>query len=303
VAFVDSDCVVPAGFPGRLLDHLGDPALAVAAPRITALDPDAPGVLSRYETHHSSLDMGGRAGLVAPGTAVPYAPSATLVARASALGAGFDEDLTMGEDVDLLWRLHDQGWQVRYDPAVVVAHDHRTRLRPWLARRMAYNSSNATLLARHPGRVPALSLSRGGALFWGLVAAGSPIAAGATSAVSAGLLHRALRERVPGSARVAVALVLRSRLHEGRHLARALAGPWLPLSMALTVLRPRLGRRLWLGIGASLIAEWSVERHEPTPVHYALPRLADDLARCAGIWRGCWRERRVGSLLPRIHRR
>jgi mycofactocin system glycosyltransferase len=162
VAFVDSDCVVPPGFPGRLLDHLRDPALAVAVPRIVGLADPCSGWLARYEADHSALDMGRREGLVRSGTAIPYAPSAALVARVAALGAGFAEDLHMGEDVDLLWRLNDAGWQVRYDPAVTVAHDHRVGWRPWFRRRIAYNESNAALLRRHPGKVPALSISRGG---------------------------------------------------------------------------------------------------------------------------------------------
>jgi mycofactocin system glycosyltransferase len=303
VAFVDSDCVVAAGFPGRLLDHLADPALAVAAPRIVALAEPGGGLVARYEAHHSALDMGPREGLVRAGSAIPYAPSAALVARTAALGDGFDEDLFMGEDVDLLWRMHDRGWQIRYDPSVAVFHDHRVGLRPWFLRRVAYNESNAPLSRRHPGNVPALSISRSSAAFWAALACRSPISAAAVTAVSAAVLGRTLRRHVPNAAPVAARLVFQSHLHEGRHLGRALTGPWLPLLLATTVLRPPLARRLWLGVAAGAVAGWADERREPTPLHYALPKAAEDLARCLGVWRGCWRARSVGPLLLQLRPR
>jgi mycofactocin system glycosyltransferase len=300
VAFVDSDCVVPAGFPGRLLDHLADPALAVAAPRIVALGDPGHGLVARYEVHHSALDMGPREGLVQAGSAIPYAPSAALVARTAAVRDGFDETLFMGEDVDLLWRLRRAGWQIRYDPSVTVAHDHRVRPWRWFVRRIAYNESNAPLLRRHPGNVPALSISRSSAAFWTALACRSPAGAAAVTAISAAVLGRTLRRHVPAAGPVAARLVLQSHLHEGRHLGRTLTGPWLPFLLATSVLYPRLARRLWLGVAAGVVAEWAGERHEPSPAHYAIPKAADDLARCLGVWRGCWRERTLRALLPQL---
>ena len=45
---------------------------------------------------------------------VPYVPSAALIVRTEL--ARFDEALRYGEDVDLVWRLHDAGHRVIYDP-------------------------------------------------------------------------------------------------------------------------------------------------------------------------------------------
>ena len=300
VAFVDSDCVVGPDFPTRLLDHLADPALAAAAPRIVGLSEPRPGLLTAYEARHSSLDMGPREGLVRVESAIPYAPSAALVARVEALGEGFAGELRVGEDVDLLWRLSDAGWQVRYDPAVTVAHDHRVTWGRWFARRVVYNTSNATLMRRHPGAVPALSISRGGAAVWGAAAVGMPAAALVAGAVDVVLLGRLLRGYVPGAYAVAGSLAARRTLHEGRHLARALTGPWLPLLAVLTMARPPAARRLWAGALAAAMWEWFEEPCGPTPLHYLAPRAAEDVARCLGVWSGCIGERRFGSLLPRI---
>ncbi len=116
VAFLDADCVPPPGFPGELVGHLADPAIALIAPRIVSGARHA-GRIARYERVRSALDMGPDPALVRPYAQVWYVPSAAMVARREALGAGFDEALHLGEDVDLVWRLHDAGWQVRYGPA------------------------------------------------------------------------------------------------------------------------------------------------------------------------------------------
>jgi mycofactocin system glycosyltransferase len=299
VAFVDSDCVVGAGFPGRLLAHLADPAVAVVAPRIVALEPPD-GMLAAFEVHHSALDMGAHPALVRPGTAVSYAPSAVLVARREALGDGFDEALTVGEDVDLLWRLHDGGWDVRYDPDATVAHDHRVRARGWFLRRLAYDSSTAPLARRHPGRLPAFSISRFGLGFWAAALSGHPLVAAGIAGVGVAGLRRKLGGRVPGAWGASARLVAEGQLTEGRFLSRALAAPWLPFLLAATAARPRALRRTWGLIAAVGVWEWSRERHEPTPVHYLLPRAAADVARCAGVWLGCLRERSPAALRPQI---
>jgi mycofactocin glycosyltransferase len=300
VAFVDSDCAVGPGFPGRLLDYLGDPALAVAVPRVVALEPRARGALARYEAHRSPLDMGPDAGLIRPGSAIPYAPSAAMVARVDALGTGFAEDLPVGEDVDLLWRLVDAGWRLRYDPEVTVAHAHRVAWRPWFARRVAYNASTAVLARRHPGKVPAVTLTRGEAVFWTALALGRPAAAAGACAIDAGALASILNRRVPDPLRVAAGLVARGRLGQGRHVARALSGPWLPFLLAATAARPRAVRRVWAGLAAAAVCEWAAE---PMPAGSVAARFADDVARCAGIWLGCARERRIDPLLPQLRRR
>lgn len=299
VAFLDSDCVPGPGFPARLIAHLGDPALALVAPRVVALHPGR-GLLGEHETHHSALDMGAKAGRVRPGTVVSYVPSAALVARTAALGTGFDPDLPYGEDVDLAWRLDAAGWQVRYDPSVRVAHDHRMRPGAWFARRVGYDTATAPLARRHPHHLPALVLSRLGIATWGALAVGRPgVAAGAAGA-GAAMLRTRLAPRLPRATTTATRLALGGHLHEGRELGRALAGPWLPATVVIALTRPAVGRRLALLVAARLVLEWAEERREPSPLHYAGPRLAADLARCLGVLSGSVRHRTIAPLRLRV---
>ena len=124
VGFLDADCLPPPGFPGRLVDHLADPTVALVAPRIVS-NARGDGPIAAYERRRSALDMGPRPSPIRPYGPVWYVPSAAMVARRDALEAGFDEDLSLGEDVDLVWRLHDAGWRLRYDPRMTVAHEAR----------------------------------------------------------------------------------------------------------------------------------------------------------------------------------
>ena len=94
------------------------------------------------------LAPGGAAGgtaaaRVVPGGRVPFVPGAALLARRGALGTGFSEALPGGEDVDLVWRLHEARWHVRYEPEAEVAHDHRSRLVEVVARRRGAGHGSA----------------------------------------------------------------------------------------------------------------------------------------------------------------
>src|SRR5262249_5457885 len=115
VAFVDAevDAHADADWLARLLPHLGDETVGAVAPRVRATPGTAPLLLAAYEHERSSLDLGARPAPVRPGSVVPYVPTTALVVRREALVAvdGFDTHLHVGEDVDLVWRLHDRGWR------------------------------------------------------------------------------------------------------------------------------------------------------------------------------------------------
>ena len=149
VAFIDSDCVPFPGWIEQLAPHLADPLVAAIAPRITGLASGS--WAGRYTSASGSLDLGARAARVLPRSPVSYVPTAALlVRRAALLAAGFDESMRIGEDVDLIWRLHEAGWRIRYEPAVQVAHHEPATWPALLARRYRYGTSAAPLAAGTP---------------------------------------------------------------------------------------------------------------------------------------------------------
>ena len=104
VVFVDSDCAVRPGWLEELVAVFVDPRVGLAAPRVVATGGLGP--LAAYDRVRSPLDLGPDEAVVRPGSTVPFVPSAALAARAEVVRAlgGFDEDLRVGEDVDLVWR-------------------------------------------------------------------------------------------------------------------------------------------------------------------------------------------------------
>jgi mycofactocin system glycosyltransferase len=303
VAFLDADCVPPLGFPDELVGHLADPAIGLIAPRIVSSARHG-GRIARYERVRSALDMGTEPALVRPYAQVWYVPSAAMVARREALGAGFDEALHLGEDVDLVWRLHDAGWQVRYDPRVAVAHEDRVRPLDWYRRRVAYNESVAPLLRRHPERVPVLFLSPIAAFAWGAALGGSPGPVVALTTVRAARLRQKLAGRLPDAGTWAVRAAVDTTVREAHDLGRALGGPWAPFALAALAAgqgprRLRLALRLAVPIATMLVRDWLSDRPALDPLSYAALRLADESSRGAGIWLGCVRARDFRALLPR----
>ncbi|QKE83877.1 mycofactocin biosynthesis glycosyltransferase MftF [Arthrobacter sp. NEB 688] len=298
VAFVDSDVVLDAASLAALRRHLEDPGVALAAPRVLGLD-EGRGVLARYEAARSSLDLGASPARVHPHGRVSYVPSAVLLARREALGDGFDESLEVAEDVDLVWRVarhHD----VRYDPTVVVRHEHRTTARAWLSRKAFYGTGAALLAARHGEAVAPAVLAP-----WTAVLAGALLAqrrwsipaAVAASAVAQVTLARRLR----GSDHPhrAAAAVLGVALHATLTQTTALVvrHHW-PVTAALVPFSRR-ARRVAL---AAAVLDGVLDHRRVRPdldvLRYTALRRAEDLAYGAGLWRGCLRARSPRALLP-----
>jgi mycofactocin glycosyltransferase len=202
VAFVDSDCEPSPDWIGRLAGHFADPLVAVVAPRITGrADRTTAG---RYTEANGALDLGDRPGRVQPKSAVSFVPTAAVLARREALlsvardSVVFDEAMRVGEDVDLIWRLHEAGWRIRYDPAATVAHHEPASWRELLARRYRYGTSAAALAQRHPGDIVHLALQPWPAVTVAALLARRPLlAAGVFAGGWASTGYRLRRAEVP----------------------------------------------------------------------------------------------------------
>ncbi|MGH3413713.1 MAG: mycofactocin biosynthesis glycosyltransferase MftF, partial [Marmoricola sp.] len=302
VCFVDSDVVPETGWLAGLRRHFDDPAVAAVAPRVVALDDDARGGwVSRYEAARSSLDMGPVAAAVRPHGRVPYVPGATLLARHTLLGEGFDEAMTVAEDVDLVWRLVARGWRVRYEPAALVRHDHRTGATSWLARRAFYGTGAAPLARRHGGSAAPMVLTS-----WTAALSGVVLAQRRWSAPAAGLLcgmataRTAYRMHGDAAAwRTAATATGIGIGAVGRQTAAALTRHYWPLTVALAVVSRRARRALLVAAVAEGLADHRRARPALDPVRHLMARRLDDLAYGTGLWWGAARGRSVRALLPR----
>ena len=309
VAFLDSDCVPgpgPANWLDALLAHFADPAVGAVAPRIVPAEAGRTW-LARYEGASSTLDMGQRPSIVRPGSRVPYVPGAALVVRKQAAGAGFAEDMQVGEDVDLVWRLAASGWRVRYEPAATMGHQHRVRLAEWFARRKDYGTSAAALELRHPGAVRPLYASAWTAAAWLAAAAGHPEAGAMVTGTGTALLARRLARvtgeawpRPAGSAawRLAVAQAGGGTLAAARPLGSAISRTWWPVAVPAAIAVRRLRLPLAALVLAPPLLDWRDRRPPLDPARYVAARLLDDAGYSVGVWQGCVERRTIRPLLP-----
>jgi mycofactocin system glycosyltransferase len=301
VAFIDSDCSPPLGWLDHLIGHFADPMVALVAPRVTV--PAGDSVMARYEAVRSPLDLGPLEGPVGPGRRVSYVPSAAMVVRrVVASGALFDERLGAGEDVDLVWRLVEAGWDVRYVPSVKVVH--ATDLRPWawITRRATYGSTAGPLALRHGGALAPARVSPAAAATWGLLALRRPVPAAAVAISAMAVLASRLTGVVDHPVTAAARLSLVGTARAARPAVAGIARAWSPLLVAMLWRRgrPRLVAGAALAVAAT--QDMSARGSGLDPARYGALRLADDLAYGTGLWWGCWRARTIRPLLPDVAR-
>ncbi|WP_448006319.1 mycofactocin biosynthesis glycosyltransferase MftF [Agromyces bauzanensis] len=305
VVFIDSDVVVGPAAIETMLRHFADPELAMVAPRVLGLESDRPNWITRYEDARSSLDLGSDSSIVRPRSPVTWVSSTCLVARVDALGGGFDASMRVGEDVDLVWRLVDEGRRVRFEPAASVRHEHRSTLRAWTARKAFYGTGAHPLAVRHPDDIAPVVLAP-----WG-----------------AGLLVALMAQRrwsLPVAGAIAVVTIVRiGRRAEGvRHpyrLAGRLTGSgaiaavtqgfalllrhWWPLAAVGCLGSRRVRRAVLVATVADTVIEYARTKPRLDPLRFAVARRLDDAAYGAGVWWSAIRARSPKALLPDLRRR
>jgi mycofactocin system glycosyltransferase len=301
VAFLDSDVLPDPGWLTPLLAHLADPAVGLVAPRIVALPP-VHGWLGRYEAVRSSLDLGPDPAVVVPRTRVAYVPSAALLVRRAAVGAGFHEDMHVAEDVDLVLRLHAAGWRQRYEPTSRVAHDHRTDLRQWWLRKAFYGTGAAPLALRHPGAVPPMVLSPWAAAVAGALLARRPL-------VAAGVAAWAVQRLVPQLPELsrpwaaAVRIIGLGAVGAVGQTADAVNRHYWPLAALACAFSARARGTVAVVALAEGVVDWVRHRDRdpaarPGLLGHLVAHRLDDLAYGAGLWWGALRHRTIEPLRP-----
>ncbi|MGW0949197.1 mycofactocin biosynthesis glycosyltransferase MftF [Streptomyces sp. NPDC002623] len=305
VVFVDSDVVLTPDTVPTLLRHFTDPKVALAVPRVTAVSTTASvNWLGRYESARSSLDLGAHPAAVRPGTPVSWAPTACAVARVEALRDGFDERMRVGEDVDLCWRLIENGWRLRYEPAVEAAHEHRVRVHDWFLRKAVYGTGAHPLAERHPEFIaPAVLAPWSTALLLALVAQrrwSLPVA-GAVCGITAVRIARKL-SGTEDPHRLALRLTAHGTVAALSQASALVTRHWWPLTALGCVASRRVRRVAAVAALTDIALEYRRDRAPLDPIRYGIARRLDDLAYGAGVWLSALKGRSTAALRPRIVR-
>ncbi len=265
VAFVDSDCMPTAGWLDPLLGHFDDPLVAAVAPRI--VQKPRRGGAGGGAVPRSSLDRGAAPGLVRSGSRIPFVPSAALLVRVDAVdGPGlFDPALRGGEDVDLVWRLGESGWDVRYEPSSTVIHDGPASLGAFLTRRAFYGTTAAPLARRHGDVLAPVHVSGWSLAVWSLLLARKPTLAMAVLAASIALLARRLRGLVRDPVAVATHIAAGGTTRAALPTLASLVRAWSP-ALVLGLAFPRTRRVSAMALLLPALAEVSTDSGASDPV-------------------------------------
>lgn len=304
IVFVDADVEPPPGWLAALRAAADDDEVVAVGPRVRSTA--APGPGGFVERHAGGLDLGPTPATVAAGGPVGYLPSAVLLVRRDVFTrvGGFDAAMHVAEDVDLVWRLLDEG-SVRYAPHVTVWHAARPSLAAVLRRRAFYGTGAADLDARHPGAVRHADVSVFSLVPWLLGVLVHPALGLAGAAVTVAAAPRSL----PTLPRTdAWRLALHGQEQAALALGRFAVRPWWPVTAAALLVVPRRRRVLLTVLGTAVLDLVRRARRDPAVPPGALPavvvaRLLDDLAYAVGVWRGTLRHRRLRPLLPRVRGR
>lgn len=159
IAFLDSDCTVSSNWLQEIVPYFSLIGISAVGGFVAGFYKSS--LVDRYEDSCSSLNMGLR--IIYNNNAENgfYVPSCNLFVRREVFQEvkGFNPSMRVGEDVDLCWRLRDQGYNLLYTPFGTVHHKHRNKLLGMLTRRFEYGTSEADLYAHHLSKKKVLACS------------------------------------------------------------------------------------------------------------------------------------------------
>ena len=294
LAFIDSDCTASPEWLDELVPAFDDPAIASVGGQVDGMCSDS--AVDRYEAVMSSLSLGSRERIGNSGDDTFYLPSCNLLVRRSAFrgAGGFADSMHVGEDVDLTWRLRDEGWTIAYLPVGRVCHEHRSTIRSFMSRRFDYGTSEGMLQLLHPRRrkqmviPPLLALVLAlcvMAPFTGwltLLAAAGVLAADAT-AVRLRFLRRGLPIGMPALLAGRLRAIGSLTYYLSFHLVRYYSLPLIAAALFFPL--------FWVVpiglLGCAAGVDHAIKKPQLSFIRFAGIYLLEQIAYGAGVFRGC----------------
>jgi mycofactocin system glycosyltransferase len=166
LAFIDSDCLADSAWLQELVPAFKDQTLGAVGGIVDSYYHE--NGLDRYEKVKSSLRVSSHFRRSEQNDPFFYLPSCNLLVRRDLflqLG-GFNEDLVVGEDVDLCWRMRKRGDHIEYRPMGRIDHKHRNKLISFGRRRFDYGTSEPLLNRLHPKKIKQIVCPPLAFLFW-----------------------------------------------------------------------------------------------------------------------------------------
>jgi len=306
LCFLDSDCHVVPHWLREMMVIFEDPAVTAGGGLVSSKLGKR--FLDRYEKVQSSLHMGTRPRDSRDANRFFYLPSCNLAVRRTDFlrFGGFNKSMAVGEDVDLCWRLMDQGGVIAYRPEAVVFHRHRNRLGAFCRRRYDYGTSEPLLQSLHHRRRKVFPLSPLAMFFWGLVATAvlffPVLGAVAMLLLLAHSLHNRQQAQRIGL-RLAFTSVLLAKI---RHCLSVLyyivafgSRYYLLPLLVFSVFLPWLGAVLIIGHAVVGLVHYTIKKPSLNPILFLFFFTLEQVSYQSGVWRGCFQQRYFSPLFPR----
>jgi len=308
LAFIDSDCLADPLWLRELVPAFQEKSVGAVGGMVDSYFGKKG--LDRYEAVKSSLNVCSWFRRSGENDPFFYVPSCNLLVRRELflrLG-GFREEMHVGEDVDLCWRLQDARHYVEFRPQGRVFHRHRNRIWPFCSRRFDYGTSEPLLQQMHSKRSKQLIFPPGAFLFWSIavlaillkyaplfVLCGITVFLDAQSKLS-GIKQRGISIKF----RPLFLSVLRSYFVFFYHCCAFGSRYYLFWSI---VVIPILPLTFIIIMGMHLLAglvEYFIKKPRLNPVSFFLYFSLEQLSYQLGVWWGCLKNLSFSSVNPRV---
>jgi mycofactocin system glycosyltransferase len=312
LGFTDSDCVPHPHWLKELFPYFNDERIGIVGGYVSNFYSQSS--LDRYEEVKSSLNMGSYSFKVEnsrPSTA--YVPSCNLIIREKAFSkaGGFQEDLDVGEDVDLCWRTRALGYHLLYVPQGEVRHKHRNDLLHMSKRRFDYGTSEAILYVRHKDKRKMLYLPTVYSMFYASICLGIIMQNLILFGFSLGILlvdfcRKSLKIKKSGlklkSLQVLLS-ILRAHFSFSYQTSSFLVRYYLIFLIPFSLLYPKMwGFLLFLLIFSALI-DFSVKGPRIHFISFLFFYTLDQLSYQTGVFWGCVKRKNFMPYVPIILRK
>jgi mycofactocin system glycosyltransferase len=308
LAFIDSDCLADPLWLKELLSAFKDSRVAGVGGRVASWFEKTP--LDRYEGVKSSLIMGKRFARSQENEKFFYVPSCNLLIRKNLfleLG-GFKEELFVGEDVDLCWRMQDAGHLLEFRPVGTVFHKHRNRIKPFCLRRFDYGTSEPLLQKLHKSRGKKMVFPLGSSLFWsmGILALvfKYPIVLSLCAIIVIGdTLNKCFlvrRKNIPIKTPVILVSVLRGYFAHFYHFCAFVSRYYLIWSIPALFFSSLAFGIIWCAHILTAITEYMIKKPQMNFFTFLFYFSLEQLFYQLGVWWGCIRYRSFQAVNPQL---
>ena len=308
LAFIDSDCLAGVAWLRELMPAFKDTRLGALGGVVDGYYNETG--LDRYEKVKSSLNVSSWFRRSQKNNPFFYLPACNLLVRRHLfldLG-GFKEDLVVGEDVDLCWRIRKRGCQIEYRPQGRVYHKHRNRVFSFCRRRFDYGTSEPLLNKLHPEKIKEIYFPPLTSLFWAGIIVSIifdfrpllVISAAAIIADAIKKLFKIRRSTIPIKTLPLLLSVLRGYLTFVYHIAGFVSRYYLFSALIILPVAPLASTIILMLHLITGVVDYVIKKPRLNLVSFLFYFTLEQLSYQLGVWWGCVNNICFRPLNPKI---